>query len=81
MNSSSLLVITVAGTAVATTLVVSLPVGVVIGLGVAWCIVRHGKSPTSDSHPQQLQGAIHDKPLEPAIPLKDNQAYRHIRIL
>ena len=81
----------VAGIAVTVTLLLALPVGVVIGLGVAWNVTRHGtssegdqqKSPSihSEGHQQkmeQVQEAIYEEPPETAIPLSDNQAYGHI---
>ena len=70
-----------AGATAGITLVVSLPVGVVIGLGVAWCVWRYGQGSTSESPQQnieQLQGAIYEEPQEIAIPLGDNQAYGHV---
>ena len=71
----------VAGIAVTATLLLALPVGVVIGLGVAWCGMRRGRGPTSEGgqqKSQQLQEAIYEEPLETAIPLRDNQAYGHL---
>ena len=66
---------------VAITLLITLPVGVVIGLGLAWCVWRCGDGPTSEcpqqKNQQQLQGAIYEKPQESAIPLRGNQAYDH----
>ena len=72
-----------AGIAVAVTLLLVLPVGVVIGLGVACYGMRHGRGPTSEGgqqKSQQLQGAIYEEPPETAIPLRDNQAYGHLDI-
>ena len=71
----------VAGIAVTATLLLALPVGVVIGLGVAWYGMRCVRNPTSKSHQQkmeQVQEAIYEEPPETAIPLSDNQAYGHI---
>ena len=70
----------VAGIAVTITLLLALPVGVVIGVGVAWYSKRCGRGPTSkgDQHKsQQVQEAIYEEPPETAIPLSDNQAYGH----
>ena len=71
-----------AGIAFTITLLVALPVGVVIGLGVAWWVWRRGQGPTSEGPQQkteqQLQGAIYEEPVEIVIPLSDNLAYGHI---
>ena len=72
-ESNSLSVGAAAGITFITTLLVALPVGVVIGLGVAWCAMRHGTSKS-----QQLQGADYEEPLETVIPLRDNQAYGQV---
>ena len=74
-----------AGIAVAVTAIVSLPVGVVIGLCVAWCMMRRGRGATSGGTRQkmeQLQGAIYEEPgpVDTAIPLSDNQAYGHVNM-
>ena len=71
----------VAGIAVTVTLLLTLPVGVVIGLGVAWYVMRRGRDPTSEGHQQkmeQVQEAIYEEPPETTVPLSDNQAYGHI---
>ena len=69
----------VAGIAVAITLLVALPVGVVIGLGVAWWFRRRGQGPgPHQKMEQQLQGADYDEPLETDIPLRDNKAYGQV---
>ena len=71
----------VAGIAVTVTLLLALPVGVVIGMGVAWYVSRRVRDPTSEGHQQkmeQVQEAIYEEPPETAIPLSDNQAYGHI---
>ena len=69
----------VAGIAVIVTLLLALPVGVVIGVGVTWYGKRCGRGPTSecDQHKSQQvpQEAIYEEPPETAIPLSDNQAY------
>ena len=70
----------VAGIA-AVTLLLALPVGVVIGLGVAWNVMRRVRDPTSEGHQQksqQVQEAIYEEPPETTIPLSNNQAYGHI---
>ena len=62
----------VAGIAVTVTLLLALPVGVVIGLGMAWNVTR--RSSSSESHQQkmeQVQEAIYEEPPETAIPLSD----------
>ena len=72
-----------AGIAVTVTLLLALPVGVVIGLGVAWYVMRRGRDPTSEGHQQkmeQVQEAIYEEPPETTIPLSDNQAYGHFDI-
>ena len=72
------------GIAVAVTAMVSLPVGVVIGLCVAWCMMRRGRGATSGGTQQkmELQGAIYNEPgpVDTAIPLSDNQAYGHVNM-
>ena len=71
------------GIAVTATLLLALPVGAVIGLGVACYGMRRGRGPTSEGGQQkcqQLQGAIYEEPPETAIPLRDNQAYGHCDI-
>ena len=71
----------VASIAVTVTLLLALPVGVVIGLGVAWYGKRRGQGPSSEGEQhksQQVQEAIYEEPPETAIPLSDNQAYGHI---
>ena len=68
----------VAGIAVIVTLLLALPVGVVIGVRVAWYGKRCGQGLTSegDQHKsQQVQEAIYEEPPDSAIPLSDNQAY------
>ena len=75
----------VAGIAVTVTLLLALPVGVVIGLGMAWYGKRHDQGPSihgeDEQHKsQQVQEAIYEEPPETAIPLSDNQAYGHIDI-
>ena len=68
----------VAGIAVTVTLLLTFPVGVVIGVGVAWYGQKCGQGPTSegDQHKsQQVQEAIYEEPPDSAIPLSDNQAY------
>ena len=75
----------VASIAVTVTLLLALPVGVVIGLGVAWYGKRRGQGPSihseGDQHKsQQVQEAIYEEPPETAIPLSDNQAYGHFDI-
>ena len=70
----------VAGIVATVTLLLALPVGVVIGLGVAWYVMRRGRGPTSEGHQQkmeQVQEAIYEEPPETTIPLSDNQAYGH----
>ena len=71
-----------AGITFTITLLVALPVGVVIGLGVAWWVWRCGQVPTSEGPQQkteqQLQGAIYEEPVETVIPLSDNLAYGHV---
>ena len=71
-----------AGITFTITLLVALPVGVVIGLGMSWCIWRRGQGPTSEipqqKTEQQLQGAIYEEPVETVIPLSDNLAYGHV---
>ena len=74
---------TAAGIAVTVTLLLALPVGVVICLGVAWYGKKHGQGPSIHSEgyqhkSQQVQEAIYEEPPETAIPLSDNQAYGHI---
>ena len=65
----------VAGLAVALTLLVALPVGVVLG----WCIWRCGRGPSGKGTQQKVQEAIYEVPgpgpVDTAIPLTDNQAY------
>ena len=73
----------VAGIAVTVTLLLTFPVGVVIGVGVAWYGKRCGQGPTSegDQHKsQQVQEAIYEEPSETAIPLSDNQAYNVVTL-
>ena len=75
----------VAGIAVTVTLLLALPVGVVIGLGVAWYGKRCGQGPSihseGDQHKsQQVQEAIYEEPPETAIPLSDNQSYGHFEM-
>ena len=71
----------VAGIAVTVTLLLALPVGVVIGLGVAWNVTRCGSNSEGDQHKsQQVQEAIYEEPPETTIPLSDNQAYGHIEM-
>ena len=70
----------VAGIAVTVTLLLALPVGVVIGVRVAWYGKKHGQGPSihseGDQHKsQQVQEAIYEEPPDSAIPLSDNQAY------
>ena len=67
----------VAGIAVTVTLLLALPVGVVIGVGVAWYSKRCGRGPTSKGDQHQVQEAIYEEPPETAIPLSDNQTYGH----
>ena len=68
------------GIAVTVTFLLTLPVGVVIGLGVAWYGMRRDQSHNSkgsQQKSQQLQEAIYEEPPATAIPLRDNQAYGH----
>ena len=77
-----------AGVAIFITVLMSLPVGVLIGCWGAWCVRRRGKRrgprSTQQEQPQQLQGAIYEEPgpglVDTAIPLTDNQAYGHINM-
>ena len=64
----------------ALTLLLSLPVGVVIGFSGAWYIWRRGRGPSGqDTETEQLQGDIYEvpdpEPVKTAISLTDNQAY------
>ena len=72
----------VAGITFTITLLVALPVGVVIGLGVSWWVRRRCQGPTGEGPQQkteqQLQGAIYEEPVETVIPLSDNLAYGHV---
>ena len=77
----------VAGIAVTVTLLLAIPVGVVIGVGVACYGKRRGQGPSihseGDQHKsQQVQEAVYEEPPETAhaIPLSDNQAYGHFDI-
>ena len=57
-------------------LLLAMPVGVVIGLDVEWYNVSHVQGPTRGQ-----QSVIScRKPLETAIPLRDNQSYGHLDI-
>ena len=62
----------------AVTLIVTLPVGVVLGCCAMWYIMRRRQGHTLE-HPEQkmeqIQEAIYDEPLETTIHLSDNQAY------
>ena len=70
-----------AGIAAATTFLLTMSVGVVLG----WCLwykMRKNRAPTVDGTREkieQLQETIYDEPLEPAIPLTDNEAYGKVR--
>ena len=86
-NSDSLSI----GGAVAITLVlsilVSLPVGVMIGCYGMWCIVKSHKHNLHQEKEQQLQEGtnvvIYEEPdvkIETDIPLSDNQAYGHVNM-
>ena len=63
------------GVAVAITALLSLPVGVAIGLCLPRCITR--TSAGREKKAGQLGGAINEEPspVETAIPITDNQAY------
>ena len=72
-----------AGIAGVITLLVTLPVGVVLGYCGMWCRKRQGQGSTNESVQQrmeQLKEDIYDLPLETAIPVSDNQAYAHIDV-
>ena len=72
-----------AGIAVTVTLLLVLPAGVIMGLGVALYGMRRGRGATSEDgqqKSQQLQEAIYEEPPETAISLRDNQAYGHLDI-
>ena len=74
-----------AGIAVAATLLVALPVGVVIGCCGMWCLMRSPGTMSitvpGDREKEELAGAIYDEPAAPTAPvetafsLSDNQAY------
>ena len=79
------------GDAVAITLVlsilVSLPVGVMIGCYGMWCIMKSHKYNLQQEKEQQLKGGtnvvIYEEPdvkIETDIPLSDNQAYGHVNM-
>ena len=60
------------------TLLVTLPVGVVLGCCAMWYMMRCRQGHTLESPEQkmeQMQEAIYDEPLETTIQLSDNQAY------
>ena len=62
----------------AVTLIVTLPVGVVLGCCGMWYMMRHRQGHTLERPEQkieQMQEAIYDEPLETTIHLSDNQAY------
>ena len=76
----------VAGLAVALTLLVALPLGVVLGCSGAWCIWRRGRGPSGKGTQQKMervQGAIYEVPdpgpVDTAIRLTDNQAYGQVK--
>ena len=86
-NSDSLSI----GDAVAITLVlsilVSLPVGVMIGCYGMWCIMKSHKYNLQQEKEQQLKEGtnvvIYEEPdvkIETDIPLSDNQAYGHVNM-
>ena len=77
-----------AGIAVAATLLVVLPVGVVLGYCGMWCLMRsRGKMATTvpgDREKKELAGAIYEEPAAAAAPVEmvfslfDNQAYGEV---
>ena len=68
----------------ALTLLLSLPVGVVIGCSGAWCIWRRGRDQGTEVKMEQLQEGVYEvpdpEPVQTAIPLTDNQAYGQVNI-
>ena len=62
----------------AVTLLVTLPVGVVLGCCGMWYMMRRRQGHTlerTEQKMEQMQEAIYDEPLETTIHLSDNQAY------
>ena len=73
----------VAGIVGVITLLVTFPVGVVLGCCSMWYMKRQGRGSTNESVQQrmeQLKEDIYDLPLATAIPVSDNQAYGHIDV-
>ena len=69
------------------TLLVSLPVGVMIGCYGMWCIVKSHKYNLQQEKEQQLHGGTNvviyeelDVKIDTGIPLSDNQAYGHVNM-
>ena len=69
------------------TLLVSLPVGVIIGCYGMWCIMKSHKYNLQQEKEQQLKGGtnvvIYEEPdvkIDTGIPLSDNQAYGHVNM-
>ena len=72
-----------AGIAGVITLLVTLPVGVILGCCSMWYMRRHGQGSTTEHLQQktkQLKEDIYDEPLQIAIPVNANQAYGHIDV-
>ena len=70
----------IAGIAVAITVLVALPVGVVIGLGVAWSVWRRGHGPTSEGPQRKMEQQLQEADYETVIHLRDNQAYGRVGV-
>ena len=86
-DSASLSIGGAVAIAIVLTLLVSLPVGVIIGCYGMWYIMRSHKNSLQQEKGQQLQGGtnvvIYEEPdvkIETAIPLSDNQAYGHVNM-
>ena len=83
-NSVSLSTGVIVAITLVLTLLVSLPVGVIIGCYGMWCIMKSHKQ---QEKVQQLQGGTNvviyeelDVKIDTDIPLSDNQAYGHVNM-
>ena len=86
-NSLSLSTGVIVAITLVLTLLVSLPVGVIIGCYGMWCIMKSHKHNLQQEKEQQLKGGTNvviyeelDVKIDTGIPLSDNQAYGHVNM-
>ena len=65
------------GIAVALSLLVVLPVGVVLGISGMWCLTR-SRAAADDKGKRNVAPVLYEEPAKTTIPLTENQAYGQV---